>query len=156
MQFISDVDGAVRLSLELQDNFGASSAETVHLSVNNARWVAEAEVDVLALSSVTELRMRMRAATSPVARAPGMPWPRVGLQTLRPAAVLAPLATAASLLVPIIASYAEFTSNPMPAHAAPHITVSSKHDLEEGIRQAMVRNVPNATATAAMTCLSCI
>ena len=79
---------------------------------------------------------------SQIALAPGEPGQSVGLEKLRPAAPLVPFATAATLLMPMIALYAEFMSDPTkPAHAAPHITVRSKNDLEEGIRQAMVRSV---------------
>ena len=127
VQFVSGADGAVRLSLELQGD----AAGSVHLSVNNARWVAEAEVDVLALSPITELSMGLREVT--------LATPSSG--SIRAPAVLAPLVTAASLLAPIIASYAAFTPDTMPAHV-PHITVSSKGELEEGIRQAMVRRSP--------------
>ncbi len=137
VQFVSDADGAVRLSLELE----GETAESMHLSVNNAHWVAEAEVDVLALSPVTELSMGLREAT-PAALSPG-----VSLGAVRAAAAFAPLVTAASLLAPIIASYAAFTPDTMPVHV-PHITVSSKDDLEEGIRQAMVRNRPIGLSTA--------
>jgi hypothetical protein len=137
VQFISDADGAVRLSLDLEDDsveMGPGTHEMVHFSVNSPRWVAEVEVDALELAPVTELRLRLRPALPALQN----PWRRFGLDTLRPATTLAPLVTAVSLMIPIIASYAEFSSDSIPTHGSSHITVSSKHELEDGIRRAMV------------------
>ena len=140
VQFISDTDGAFRLSLDLEDGsvgMGPGTHEMVHFSVNSPSWVAEVEVDALELDPVTELRLRLRPA--PVARSLQNLRPRFGLDALRPANALAPLVTAVSLMIPIIASYAEFSSDSITAQTSSHITVSSKHELDDGIRRAMVR-----------------
>lgn len=156
VQFVSDGDGIGRLSIEKvgAEMFSGSPSpdDIIHLSVNDARWVAEVEVDASALNPVTDLSLRLRAATPVIAHE--KPWLDSRVHRY------APLFTAASLLIPVIASYTDLWSDAIPARPAAHITVSSKHELDDGIRLAMVRCIypsyNHPTRMVTRMCACCI
>ena len=64
VQFVSDADGIGQLSIENMDagivSGSPSPDDVLHLSVNNARWVAEVEVDASTLNPVTDLSLRLK------------------------------------------------------------------------------------------------